>query len=129
MLFHSVPPLPVDLTCADDRTCPHSVVAQDRAQYAEWTDGLNMLRSDSARIATKETKDLVDQLTDIGLKVGPAILSTVAHGRDGNGNVDASQTDTARWLYTPLAGQATRSIGRKGLDPDPTDPSASTFQR
>ena len=52
-----------------------SVVAQDRAQFSEWTDGLNLLRSDSARIATQETKDLIDQLTDIGIKVKMLDLS------------------------------------------------------
>ncbi|KAL7415875.1 hypothetical protein BDY24DRAFT_380361 [Mrakia frigida] len=45
------------------------VVALDRAQFSEWTDGLNLLRSDQARVATQETKDLIEQLTDIGLKL------------------------------------------------------------
>jgi len=32
---------------------------------------LILLRSDQARVATQETKDLIEQLTDIGLKVSP----------------------------------------------------------
>lgn len=47
-----------------------SLVALDRMQLSEWLDGINALRNEPARVvATAETKEIIDQLTDLGLKV------------------------------------------------------------
>lgn len=55
----------------------NSLVALNRTQLSEWLDGINALRSDFARVATSETKDLVDQLTAIGLKVRPLLHPSI----------------------------------------------------
>lgn len=44
-------------------------VATDPSRWADWTDGLNMLRRDGGHIATAETAGFVHALTEIGLKI------------------------------------------------------------
>jgi hypothetical protein len=44
-------------------------IAPDASRWADWTDGLNMLRRDGGHVASKETAGFVQALTEIGLKV------------------------------------------------------------
>lgn len=44
-------------------------VATDASRWADWTDGLNMLRKDGGHVATSETAGFVHALTEIGLKI------------------------------------------------------------
>lgn len=44
-------------------------VAPDQSRWADWTDGLNMLRRDGGHVASKETAGFVQALTEIGLKI------------------------------------------------------------
>jgi engulfment/cell motility protein 1 len=44
-------------------------IAPDISRWADWTDGLNMLRRDSGHVASKETADFIQALTEIGLKI------------------------------------------------------------
>jgi len=44
-------------------------VATDPSRWADWTDGLNMLRRDGGHVATPETAEFVNALTEIGLKI------------------------------------------------------------
>lgn len=44
------------------------LVAPDQATYAEWVDGLSLLRPDG-NISTKETAGFVHVLTEIGVKI------------------------------------------------------------
>lgn len=45
------------------------LVAPDQSRWADWTDGLNMLRRDGGHVASKETAGFVQALTEIGLKI------------------------------------------------------------
>ena len=45
------------------------LIASDQARWADWTDGLNMLRRDGGHVASKETAGFVQALTEIGLKI------------------------------------------------------------
>ncbi|KAJ8079518.1 hypothetical protein PM082_011105 [Marasmius tenuissimus] len=44
-------------------------IAPDMSRWADWTDGLNMLRRDGGHVASKETAGFVQALTEIGLKI------------------------------------------------------------
>ena len=44
-------------------------IAPDQARWADWTDGLNMLRRDGGHVASPETEVFVQALTEIGLKI------------------------------------------------------------
>lgn len=44
-------------------------IAPDQSRWADWTDGLNMLRRDSGHVASQETAGFVQALTEIGLKI------------------------------------------------------------
>ncbi|KAH9975737.1 ELMO/CED-12 family-domain-containing protein [Lactifluus volemus] len=55
------PPSDGTLACGRDRT--------GRFPLGDWTDGLNMLRRDSGHVASKETADFIQALTEIGLKI------------------------------------------------------------
>lgn len=44
-------------------------VAPDQSRWADWTDGLNMLRRDGGHLSSKETAGFVNALTEIGLKI------------------------------------------------------------
>lgn len=58
------------------------LIAPDPSRWADWTDGLNMLRRDGGHVASKETAGFVQALTELGLKIkllgehidGPATL-------------------------------------------------------
>jgi engulfment/cell motility protein 1 len=45
------------------------LLAPDAARWADWTDGLNMLRRDGGHVASAETEGFVQALTEIGLKI------------------------------------------------------------
>ncbi|KAG6812771.1 hypothetical protein H0H92_000541 [Tricholoma furcatifolium] len=45
------------------------LIAPDQSRWADWTDGLNMLRRDGGHVASKETASFVQALTEIGLKI------------------------------------------------------------
>src|ERR1700722_900370 len=44
-------------------------IAPDKSRWADWTDGLNMLRRDGGHVASQETAEFVEALTEIGLKI------------------------------------------------------------
>ncbi|KAG7094065.1 hypothetical protein E1B28_007685 [Marasmius oreades] len=44
-------------------------IAPDESRWADWTDGLNMLRRDGGHVSSKETAGFVQALTEIGLKI------------------------------------------------------------
>lgn len=44
-------------------------IAPDQSRWADWTDGLNMLRRDGGHVASEETAGFVQALTEIGLKI------------------------------------------------------------
>ncbi|KAF6761645.1 ELMO/CED-12 family-domain-containing protein [Ephemerocybe angulata] len=44
-------------------------IAPDQSRWADWTDGLNMLRRDGGHVSSKETAGFVHALTEIGLKI------------------------------------------------------------
>lgn len=44
-------------------------IAPDQSRWADWTDGLNMLRRDGGHVSSKETASFVQALTEIGLKI------------------------------------------------------------
>ena len=51
-------------------------IAPDQSRWADWVDGLNMLRRDGGHVASKETEMFVQALTEIGLKI--RLLSTAS---------------------------------------------------
>ncbi|KAG2355702.1 ELMO/CED-12 family-domain-containing protein [Suillus spraguei] len=44
-------------------------IASDQSRWADWTDGLNMLRRDSGHVTSEETAGYIKALTEIGLKI------------------------------------------------------------
>ncbi|KAG9313017.1 ELMO/CED-12 family-domain-containing protein [Chiua virens] len=44
-------------------------IATDQSTWADWTDGLNMLRRDSGHVTSDETAGYIKALTEIGLKI------------------------------------------------------------
>lgn len=44
-------------------------IAPDQSRWADWTDGLNMLRRDGGHVSSKESAGFVQTLTEIGLKI------------------------------------------------------------
>jgi engulfment and cell motility protein 1 len=44
-------------------------IAPDQSRWADWVDGLNMLRRDGGHVSSKETEMFVQALTEIGLKI------------------------------------------------------------
>ncbi|OAX43979.1 hypothetical protein K503DRAFT_679972 [Rhizopogon vinicolor AM-OR11-026] len=44
-------------------------IAPDQSRWADWTDGLNMLRRDSGHVTSDETAGYIKALTEIGLKI------------------------------------------------------------
>lgn len=61
-------PLSFSLLSANEGSMADQI-APDKHTWADWTDGLNMLRSNGSHIATQETADFVQALTEIGLKI------------------------------------------------------------
>lgn len=45
------------------------LIAPDQSRWADWTDGLNMLRRDGGHAHSTETAGFVQALTEIGLKI------------------------------------------------------------
>jgi engulfment/cell motility protein 1 len=45
------------------------VIAPDVSRWADWTDGLNMLRRDGGHVSSEETLGFINALTEIGLKI------------------------------------------------------------
>lgn len=45
------------------------LIAPDQLRWADWTDGLNMLRRDGGHVTSSETESYVKALTEIGLKI------------------------------------------------------------
>jgi len=45
------------------------LIAPDQSRWADWVDGVNMLRRDGGHVASDETKMFVQALTEIGLKI------------------------------------------------------------
>ncbi|KAJ7794292.1 hypothetical protein B0H14DRAFT_3497127 [Mycena olivaceomarginata] len=44
-------------------------IAPDQSRWADWTDGLNMLRRDGGHVSSKETAGFVQALMEISLKI------------------------------------------------------------
>jgi engulfment and cell motility protein 1 len=44
-------------------------IAPDQARWADWIDALNMLRKDGGHVASPQTADFIQALTEIGLKI------------------------------------------------------------
>ncbi|EPQ56801.1 hypothetical protein GLOTRDRAFT_105412 [Gloeophyllum trabeum ATCC 11539] len=61
-------PLSFSLLTADGSSLADQI-APDQSRWADWTDGLNMLRRDGGHVASQETAGFVKALTDIGLKI------------------------------------------------------------
>lgn len=87
-------------------------IAPDQDRWADWTDGLNMLRRDGGHVASKETAGFVQALTEIGLKIKllgmlPVRLSQISPClfcvTDGNRlpTFRPFQTCPVRWLNCP----------------------------
>ncbi|EIN09566.1 hypothetical protein PUNSTDRAFT_66959 [Punctularia strigosozonata HHB-11173 SS5] len=61
-------PLSFSLLSANEGSLA-DLIAPDQSRWADWTDGLNMLRRDGGHVASKETAGFVHALTEIGLKI------------------------------------------------------------
>jgi engulfment and cell motility protein 1 len=61
-------PLSFSLLSANDGSLADQI-APDIQRWADWTDGLNMLRKDGGHVASRETAGFVQALTEIGLKI------------------------------------------------------------
>ena len=61
-------PLSFSLITANDGSLADQI-APDVQRWADWTDGLNMLRRDGGHVASGETAGFVQALTEIGLKI------------------------------------------------------------
>jgi engulfment/cell motility protein 1 len=64
----TISPLSFSLLSAHEGSLA-DLIAPDQSRWADWTDGLNMLRRDGGHVASKETAGFVQALTDIGLKI------------------------------------------------------------
>ncbi|KAF9071535.1 ELMO/CED-12 family-domain-containing protein [Rhodocollybia butyracea] len=64
-------PLSFSLLSANEeqRSSLADQIAPDQSRWADWTDGLNLLRRDGGHVASKETAGFVQALTEIGLKI------------------------------------------------------------
>jgi hypothetical protein len=45
------------------------MITPDVSRWADWTDGLNMLRRDGGHVSSEETSGFINSLTEIGLKI------------------------------------------------------------
>ncbi|KAH7913831.1 ELMO/CED-12 family-domain-containing protein [Hygrophoropsis aurantiaca] len=61
-------PLSFSLLSANEGSLADQV-ATDQSRWADWTDGLNMVRKDSGHVTSEETASYVQALTEIGLKI------------------------------------------------------------
>ena len=64
----SVSPLSFSLLTASGSSIADQI-APDSTRWADWVDGLNMLRRDGGHVASTETEKYVKALTEIGLKI------------------------------------------------------------
>ena len=62
-------PSPLSFTLLSSEGSLADQIAIDQSRWADWTDGLNMLRRDGGHAATQETAGFVSALTEIGLKI------------------------------------------------------------
>jgi len=62
-------PLSFSLLGVHEQGSLADLIAPDPSRWADWTDGLNMLRRDGGHVASKETAGFVQALTEIGLKI------------------------------------------------------------
>lgn len=60
-------PLSFSLISADGSLADQ--IAPDQSRWADWTDGLNMVRHNGGHVATQETAGFVQALTEIGLLI------------------------------------------------------------
>ena len=61
-------PLSFSLLTANERSLADQI-ATDPSTWADWTDGLNMLRRDGGHVTSDETAGYIKALTEIGLKI------------------------------------------------------------
>jgi engulfment/cell motility protein 1 len=61
-------PLSFSLLTANERSLADQI-ATDQSTWADWTDGLNMLRRDGGHVTSDETAGYIKALTEIGLKI------------------------------------------------------------
>jgi engulfment/cell motility protein 1 len=61
-------PLSFSLMSAHEESLADQI-APDQSRWADWTDGLNMLRRDGGHATSEETAGFVNALTEIGLKI------------------------------------------------------------
>ncbi|KAG8220969.1 ELMO/CED-12 family-domain-containing protein [Butyriboletus roseoflavus] len=61
-------PLSFSLLTANEGSLADEI-ATDQSAWADWTDGLNMLRRDSGHVTSDETAGYIKALTEIGLKI------------------------------------------------------------
>jgi engulfment/cell motility protein 1 len=61
-------PLSFSLLSANEGSLADQI-ATDQSTWADWTDGLNMLRRDSGHVTSDETAGYIKALTEIGLKI------------------------------------------------------------
>ncbi|KAH7890792.1 ELMO/CED-12 family-domain-containing protein [Phlebopus sp. FC_14] len=61
-------PLSFSLLSANEGSLADQI-ATDQSRWADWTDGLNMLRRDSGHVTSDETAGYIKALTEIGLKI------------------------------------------------------------
>ena len=76
LLSHAAPllPSPLSFSLLTNEGSLADQIAPDQQRWADWTDGLNMLRRDGGHSSSKETEMFVQALTEIGLKI--RLLST-----------------------------------------------------
>lgn len=77
------------------------LIAPDQSRWADWTDGLNMLRRDGGHVASKETAGFVQALTEIGLKI--KLLGTLIFLIPSVNGSESIQIYPERWLKYPAA--------------------------
>ncbi|KAG6381651.1 ELMO/CED-12 family-domain-containing protein [Boletus reticuloceps] len=66
---HTTPsPLSFSLLTANEGSLADHIVT-DQSTWADWTDGLNMLRRDGGHVTSDETAGYIKALTEIGLKI------------------------------------------------------------
>jgi engulfment and cell motility protein 1 len=63
-------PLSFSILAEEEGKVLANLVATDASRWADWTDGLNLLRKDGGgHVQSQETAEFVQALTDIGLKI------------------------------------------------------------
>lgn len=65
---HTPSPLSFSLLTANEGSLADHI-ATDQSTWADWTDGLNMLRRDGGHVTSDETAGYIRALTEIGLKI------------------------------------------------------------